>query len=215
MYRLIPQLQAGVPWQRATRSLFNGQGSFGNGAAMRVAPLGAFFADDLEAVVENAQRSAEVTHAHPEAGAGAIAVAVATALAWQMRYNEHLGRGKTFLEMILPYIPESQVREGVQRACELPPDTPIIKVVLELGNGSGVTAQDTVPFVLWCAAQHLDNYEVALWLTASGQGDMDTNCAMVGGIVAAYTETKGIPVEWLRRRESLPDWVFNDEDRNL
>src|SRR5262245_9936741 len=67
MHRLLPQIRKGMPWHTAARDLFGGQGSFGNGAAMRVVPVGAFFADNLEAVVEHAQRSAEVTHAHPEA----------------------------------------------------------------------------------------------------------------------------------------------------
>jgi ADP-ribosylglycohydrolase len=39
-------------------------------------------------------------------------------------------------------------------------------------------------------------------------GDIDTNCAMVGGIVANYTGSDGIPAEWLRRREPLPAWAF-------
>src|SRR5438046_3048036 len=55
--------------------------ALGLGAAVRVAPLGAWEADYMDAVVEQAERSAVVTHAHPEAAAGAIAVAVAAALA--------------------------------------------------------------------------------------------------------------------------------------
>jgi ADP-ribosylglycohydrolase len=212
MYRLIPQFQAGQPWKKSARALFKGQGSFGNGGAMRVAPVGAYFADDLEAVVENARRSAEVTHAHPEASAGAIAVAVAAAWAWRLRDADSLPKGQAFLEMVLPSIPESEVRDGVVRAGKMPPDTSIWNVVRELGNGSRISAQDTAPFVLWCAAQHLDNYEEALWLTASGQGDMDTNCAMVGGIVAAHTGTEGIPAEWLRHREALPAWPFMENE---
>jgi ADP-ribosylglycohydrolase len=78
MYELLPQLRAGHPWHAAAAALFGGQGLFGNGAAMRVAPLGACFADDLGLVVECAARSAEVTHAHPEAIAGTVAVAVAS-----------------------------------------------------------------------------------------------------------------------------------------
>jgi ADP-ribosylglycohydrolase len=79
MHRLLPQLRAPRAWTAATRQLFGGQGSFGNGAAMRVAPLGAYFADDLPTLVDQARRSAEVTHAHPEGVAGAIAVALAAA----------------------------------------------------------------------------------------------------------------------------------------
>ena len=78
-------------------------------------------------------------------------------------------------------------------------------------NGTLVTAQDTVPFVLWCAAQHLDDYPEALWLTASGLGDVDTTCAMVGGIVASFTGMAGIPPEWQAQREPLPQWPFVGE----
>jgi len=208
MYELLPRLQAGQPWQTAARGLFAGAGSFGNGAAMRVAPLGAFFADDLAAAVEQARRSAEVTHAHPEASAGAIAVAVAVACAWRLRGAAQLLRGPSFLDQVLPHIPASQVRAGVAQARALAPSSSVREAVLALGNGSQVTAQDTVPFVLWCAAQHLNNYVEALWLTASGLGDVDTTCAMVGGIVAAYTGLEGIPAEWLRQREPLPGWPF-------
>jgi hypothetical protein len=72
MHTLLPHL-ARQSWRIAAAELFNGQGSFGNGGAMRVAPIGAYFADDLEAVVENARLSTIVTHSHDEAAAGAIA----------------------------------------------------------------------------------------------------------------------------------------------
>lgn len=211
MYQLLPKLQMGFPWQTAARQLFNGQGSFGNGSAMRVPPVGAYFADDLDAVVENALLSSQVTHAHPEAGAGAIAVAAATAVACQMALEKYIIKGKAFIDLLLPHIPESEVKEGVIKASEFPADTPMPTIILEIGNGTRVTAQDTVPYVLWCAAHHLENYEEAVWFTASGFGDIDTNCAMVGGIVAGYVGKEGIPIEWLGYREELPAWSFQDE----
>jgi ADP-ribosylglycohydrolase len=81
MHGVLEAIGAGEPWKSVTESQFEGQGSWGNGAAMRVAPLGAWNAADLDHVVGQAAMSAEVTHAHPEAAAGAIAVAVAAALA--------------------------------------------------------------------------------------------------------------------------------------
>lgn len=80
-----------------------------------------------------------------------------------------------------------------------------------LGNGYQITAQDTVPFVVWCAGEYLDDFESALWNTASALGDRDTTCAMVGGIVATYTGTERIPAEWIAHREPLPRWAFEDE----
>lgn len=79
-----------------------------------------------------------------------------------------------------------------------------------LGNGVRLFAQDTVPFALWCAAAHLSNYEEALWLTVSGLGDRDTTCAIVGGIVASHIGTGGIPPAWLKSREPLPEWPFEE-----
>lgn len=75
--RVVEQIAQGTPWQAAAREVFGGTGSMRNGGAMRVAPLGAYFADDLKEAVEHARTSAEVTHAHPEGQAGAIATAAA------------------------------------------------------------------------------------------------------------------------------------------
>ena len=57
-------------------ALFGG-GSYGNGGAMRAAPIGGYFWDDPERARKEAQRSAEVTHAHPEGQAGAAVRQVA------------------------------------------------------------------------------------------------------------------------------------------
>jgi len=204
MHRLLPQLHSKGAWQIAPRELFGGQGSFGNGAAMRVAPVGAYFADDLNAVVEHARRSAEVTHAHPEGIAGAIAVAVAAALAWRLR-GQTKPEPQEFLDQILPLIPNSEVASRVRKALKVCIGISAIDAARTLGNGSEITAQDTVPFVLWSAAHHLDNYEEALWHTVSGLGDMDTTCAMVGGIVVMYAGVEVIPAEWRQNREPLPN----------
>ena len=72
-----------------------------------------------------------------------------------------------------------------------------------LGNGSRVTAPDTVPFALWCAARHLDQFEEALWATVSGLGDRDTTCAIVGGVVALAVGPSGLPPAWVAAREPL------------
>ncbi|MFJ5921554.1 ADP-ribosylglycohydrolase family protein [Kitasatospora sp. NPDC092948] len=75
MHQVLRAVHAGEDHVAVTGAMFGGQGSPGNGAAMRVAPLDAWFADDLAVVAEQAERSARATHAHPEAAAGARAVA--------------------------------------------------------------------------------------------------------------------------------------------
>lgn len=162
MHGMLENIRLGVPWQAASRWLFEGQGSFGNGAAMRVAPLGAYFADDLALVIEQARLSAEVTHAHPEGVAGAVAVAVAAALAWQARGESDRPDRRAFLDRVLGHVPDSIVREKIRHARDLDAKASVLLAVAALGNGTGVSAQDTVPFALWCAGEQLGNFEEAL-----------------------------------------------------
>lgn len=85
MHRLLSELRHGADWRQLAPGLYPG-GSCGNGSAMRVAPLGAFFADaPVEKVAAEAARSAEVTHCYPEGKAGAAAVSIASWLAARSR----------------------------------------------------------------------------------------------------------------------------------
>lgn len=210
MQEILPRLESGEDWGALAQGLFDGKGSWGNGAAMRVAPIGAYFADDLETVVENARHSALVTHAHPEAVAGAIAVAVAAAIACQMR-EEGADEfdGREYLNRVLESVPQSAVRDGIKFARGMIDDASVEEAAATLGCGHEISAQDTVPFVLWCAATELDHFDEALWLTVAGLGDRDTTCAMVGGIVACYAGEDAIPEEWLRNREEFPVWFLD------
>ena len=86
-------------------------------------------------------------------------------------------------------------------AATTPPDVPIEDVARALGNGSLVTAPDTVPYAIWCAANHLDAFVPALGAAICTSGDCDTNAAIVGGIVAMSVGSSGIPPEWTAARE--------------
>jgi ADP-ribosylglycohydrolase len=119
--------------------------------------------------------SAKVTHAHPEAAAGAIAVALAAALACR---GEEAPVGALLIAAVLDRLPDTDVRRGIERALALERGTTIQQAVDVLGNGSLISAQDTVPLVLWRAAHHLRNYQRVLWTTVSALGDRDTTCAM-------------------------------------
>ncbi|MFF1648068.1 ADP-ribosylglycohydrolase family protein [Streptomyces sp. NPDC058240] len=194
MHILLPELLASpADWRTLAPELFEG-GSLGNGAAMRVAPLGARFHQDLELTAGQAALQAAVTHAHPEGIAGAVAVAVAAALSV---------RGEFTLAAVADRTPEGLVRDGLRRAVDVPFATEPWKAADLLGNGQRIRADDTVPFALWTAARHPDDLEAALWATAEGLGDVDTTCAITGGVVGAATGVGGVPEQWLRRREPL------------
>jgi ADP-ribosylglycohydrolase len=125
--------------------LFGGQGSFGNGAAMRVAPIGAFFAGDIDTIVEQATRSSVITHTHDEAIAGAIAVAVAAARAYELRTSGAIPGRSEFLDLVLPHVPESEVRSKIRQARAMSETASVQFAVSVLGNGVRVSAPDTVP----------------------------------------------------------------------
>ncbi len=193
MILLFHQVRKGMAWETAVRDLFGfGEGSFGNGAAMRVAPVGAYFAEDYEEVVAQARASARTTHAHPEGIAGAVAVAVAAAAAVR-------GEADLF-GPVLEHTPPGLTRDGLERARTLQASPE--EAARELGSGQQVTSQDTVPFCLWCAARYRDSYVECFWSTLAGQGDRDTTCAISGSIVALSADD--LPDEWLARREPLP-----------
>ncbi|MEH0936570.1 ADP-ribosylglycohydrolase family protein [Micromonospora psammae] len=207
---ILRLIRTGTPWPVAAASAFDGQGSCGNGAAMRVGPLGAWFADSTRRAADRARASAEVTHAHPEGIAGAVAVAVAAALAARARLDGIRPDPDRLLAAVAAALdPAAEVHRRTRRAAGLL-GRPLAEAVDVLGNGSRVTAQDTVAFTLWVAATHLEDYPAAIRACVEAGGDVDTTAAIVGAVVAAYTGVGtpgGVPDGWLAAREPLPEWA--------
>lgn len=200
----LNEINRGGDWRQGAANAFGGQGSMGNGGAMRVAPLGGYFADDLKRVADEARASALVTHTHPEGVAGTIAVAIAAAVTWQTLNAPKDQRVKQLFDAILEFTPESKTRRGILIASQTPASVEIEAIAKALGNGSLVTAPDTVPFALWSAVHHLDDYVSAMKQTIVAGGDCDTNAAIVGGIVVLSAGREGIPLDWRQNKEPLP-----------
>lgn len=194
--RLLVRLAEGSDWRQLAPKLFE-SGSYGNGAAMRAAPIGGYFWGNPELAAAQARKSAEITHAHPEGQAGAMAVAVAAALAPMKAALV----GQHFWQPIIELVPAGRTHEAIVEAARIGPEDHQ-RAASMLGTGGQLAAFDTVPFCLWVVANHGFDYELALWTTVAGMGDMDTTCAIVGGIVSLTAE---IPQEWFDRREPLPE----------
>ncbi|MEM7412115.1 MAG: ADP-ribosylglycohydrolase family protein [Myxococcota bacterium] len=193
--RLLRQLAEGGDWRDLARAAFRGEGSLGNGAAMRAAPIGAYYAGDPERAAQEAALSARVTHAHPDGVAGAQAVAVAGALV-----HASMVPGER-LAAVAQALAPSPVRDALEQAATLSECAPS-EAAARLGNGARVTALDTVPFALWQAA-HAPDFERALWSTAEAGGDTDTTCAIVGGLVALRSDAAVALDAWRQHREPL------------
>ncbi|MEU0582707.1 ADP-ribosylglycohydrolase family protein [Streptomyces sp. NPDC006132] len=202
--RLLRLVREGGDWRELAAGLFNGQGSWGNGAAMRIAPLGAWYADDPEQATHQAEISAYPTHQHREAVVGAMAVAAAAAFAAAPGGPPGAG---DLLDGVIELVPQkSAVGAGLRRARDMLDYGDAATVAAVLGCGRRTTAHDTVPFALWSAARSLGDYEQAFWTTAQAGGDVDTTCAIVGGVIASGKAGMP-PAEWTERTEPLPDWV--------
>jgi ADP-ribosylglycohydrolase len=200
--RILREIAADGAWREVSAAVFDGMGSLGNGAAMRVGPLGAFFAADLDQVKHQADLSAAVTHAHADGRAGAVAVAVAAAVAGDWR-----GTGTEFIHAVYRHTPASQTRDRIHRTLQFSASTDARTVAAAVGNGERISAPDTVPFALWCAAHRLDDFADALWTAVSVLGDSDTVGAIVGGIVALHAP-QTIPPDWKNRSEDPLRSVF-------
>lgn len=161
---------------------------------MRAAPLGAYFASDPdELIAAKARASAEITHSHAEGIAGAIAVSIAAAVAWRNKSAGSASFAKILFQSTINAAPAGETRLAIERAATFPFDRESIDAGRELGNGFLVTAPDTVPFAIWCAAKHSDDFVEAMLSAVEAGGDTDTICAIVGGIVALSAGSESIP----------------------
>lgn len=192
--RILREIGEGGDWKTISKGVFEGMGSMGNGAAMRANPIGAYYFDDLEKVKTLATQSAEITHSNIEGITGAIAVAVATAITAKTKINQQNIHPQQFIENVVSELPDSDTKSKIKKSLSVPYNYHIKTVKSILGNGSKIMAQDTVPFCIWCAAHHLNDFEAALWKAVSILGDRDTICAIVGGITVMSTEE--IPITW-------------------
>jgi ADP-ribosylglycohydrolase len=155
--------------------------SYGNGSAMRVAPVGYAY-DDEESVLREAERSAAVTHDHPEGIKGAQATALTVLMA-------RTGAGK------------DDIRDEIARrfGYDLDRTTAQIRPAYHFD----VTCQGTVPEAIVAFLESTD-YESAVRLAVSLGGDSDTLGAITGGFAQAFYGE--IPVAIAAAvRERLPE----------
>jgi ADP-ribosylglycohydrolase len=206
--RLIREINEGENWRIASKNVFDGQGSMGNGAAMRSSPIGAFHYDDLQKVIELATKSAEITHSNIEAIAGAIAIAIGTALTTKMKVENYILTPIEFIDKILNELPDTDTKSKISKSKSVSYDYQIETVRTILGNGTNMTSQDTVPFAIWCTAYNLENFENGLWKAVSILGDRDTICAMVGGMTIMSSKEENIPNIWTTSVEQIDESIF-------
>jgi poly(ADP-ribose) glycohydrolase ARH3 len=190
----------GISYPDAAGRLFGGSGSFGNGAAMRIAPVGLFFCTS-EHLYDHACRSARVTHSHPVGmdGAAVQALAVAQALTWDPTQDFSW---QAFLHRLIGASRTAEIREKMKRVEEMIADeVPPEQAVLE--TGPSVAVQESMPFAVYAFLRHRSSYEECILCATLNGGDRDTLGAMAGAISGAYLGVEAIPENWLCKMENL------------
>ncbi|GAA5091765.1 ADP-ribosylglycohydrolase family protein [Chryseobacterium ginsengisoli] len=207
MHQYFRETKSGENWKEVSYSKFEGQGSMGNGGAMRASVIGAYFYDDFDKLKLNAELSCEVTHANKEAIEGTKAISLAAAFAVQEKLELIKLNQQDFIQKIQDELSDSDMKSKLNKALYLDGNPSIELLVKTLGNGIKMTAQDTVPIVIWMLSRCRNNFEECLWNTVSALGDRDTTCAMVGGVSALCCEENTIP-DWTKNVENWKNSKF-------
>lgn len=196
MRRLVELWRDGWDVDDAATAVFP-DGSFGNGAAMRVAPVGLRWAGDPDDITDVAERSARPTHVHPVGIDGAVVQAHAVAVAAS---TGAFGRDEL---AALPAATD-ELRAGLQAAATLPSTVTAAAAARALGTAP--VAHRSVPAALWCAATCEDLEQAVVTAVALG-GDTDTIAAMAGAVRGAADGPASLPPGWSRVLEGHDDVV--------
>ncbi len=197
--RVFRWIKSGVAWNEAARRVFGGAGSFGNGAAMRVAPVGLFYYDDLEKLRAVAYSQSQITHTHELGMEGAALQAYAVALAIKADSSRRLDP-YDFLAELKNFTKNEVYKMKLEKMRKLLADAADKKtVVRELGNG--VESHNSVPTAIYCFLRNWSIFEDAVLYAVSLGGDTDTIGAMTGAISGAYHGVEAIPEQWRNKLE--------------
>ncbi len=187
---------------RVSAAIFHGEGSWGNGGAMRAAPVGLFFAGN-EDLYERAAESARPTHTHPLGIEGAALIAKAVSLALAADPAAAFDRDYFVTEL------RSFCRTpGFRLKLDLMAEFLVARISdseaakrLVTDIAALETALESVPFALWSFLNHPYSFEDCLSCAVMNGGDADTLGAMACGISGAYLGEEALPGRWKDKLE--------------
>lgn len=175
--KVLRRVRAGEDWRSARTAVYP-EGSWGNGGAMRSAPLGLFYARRPADLAAAAAEAAGITHAHPLGIEGAVLIARAAAL---------------LLEGAAPEGLLSALAQGAG---------PEYRAALQDDSfKTGTAAVESVPAALKAFARCPRDFGGLLAFVAGLGGDVDTVGAMAGALFGTLNGPSALPAELLARLE--------------
>ncbi|WP_372365651.1 ADP-ribosylglycohydrolase family protein [Candidatus Uabimicrobium sp. HlEnr_7] len=189
--RVIEAMEDNKDYHAVACSYFPG-GSYGNGAAMRVAPVGLFFLNNLESVSSQAYLSALPTHTHQQGIEGAQILAVAIAIACSMNeWNKSL-----FYDKLIPHCQSPEFNKQIEKARRIT----CVEDLIMLGNA--ITAIESVPTAIASFSLNPHSFTKAVGHVILIGGDTDTIAAMTGALSGAFLGIDAIPQNLLKSIEN-------------
>ena len=191
--RIIEAMKKGKDYRTLAANFFPG-GSFGNGAAMRVAPVGLVFADSPEELWGQARLSALPTHTHPLGIEGAQLLGFA--VAWALKATSF--DRKVFYRDLLARATTEEFRWHLEIAAKLKPGDSLA------GLGSTLHAHRSVVTAMACFAASPGDFERVMSRAIGLGDDTDTVAAMAGALMGAFAGVNTIPPGLLAKLEDGP-----------
>jgi poly(ADP-ribose) glycohydrolase ARH3 len=190
---ILEAMEEGRDHRAVAEQYFPG-GSYGNGAAMRVAPVGLAFAGDPVRVLEQARLSALPTHLHPLGieGAQLLAVAVAYCIRAERFAKE------AYFESLLSSCISTEYRDKLTAASRATSPGELAAL------GNQIEALHSVPTVLASFALAPGSYVDAVGNVILLGGDTDTLAAMTGALSGALLGVEGLPPRLIGLLENGP-----------
>ena len=193
--KVVRALKKGARWDEPAKRQFKGQGSYGNGAAMRIAPVGYLYQNNPEKLKEVAHAAGICTHRHPAAEAACIGAAYLIKLALdRIPLDEMIPKVLDFTAGISCEFERALKKvEKCMKWCDEG------KAISYLGEGLSV--EEVVALAAYFFLKNPDDYEKTVVSAANTEGDSDSIACIAGAISGAYLGISTIREDWRTKIE--------------
>ena len=213
----VKRLAQGVSWEESGTP----SPSAGNGSAMRAAPIGLFFFDNPQMLIQAAHDQGRITHKDQRCSAGSAAISGAVALALQgnkIDAGSFISTLATWTNTIEPRFASELVK--LIEWLPMPPEEAVMHIAnagfdpeyVDDEEWKGMSAY-VISSVIWSLYAFLrtpDNYWETICTAVSAGGDTDTTAAMAGAISGAFLGINAIPSRMTGYLTDRGTWKLND-----
>ena len=195
-YESIQRLREGIS---PLHSGMKGDMAAGNGAAMRIAPIGLLDCRNAGKLRDDSCLAAAITHDNPEAVAGSRAVAYAVARAARKDLEP-----STLIADTMGFIGPCNTAQHLRLAASfLEAEMEVEEALARLGTSGYVV--ETVASAFLCFLHTPDDFEETVTRAVGGGMDADTTAAVAGAISGAYNGLDAIPARWREKVEAAEE----------